>query len=170
MTTPYASGLLSTLRFATRGRERVETDGDLLARFVARRDEAAFAELVRRHGPMVLGACRRVLGNAHDAEDAYQATFLVLARKAVSIRSGQVGNWLYGVACRTARKARSMAAAQRVRERAGARPEEVRPDGRAELREVLDRELERLPDKYRSAIVLCDLEGRSYKEAARQLG
>src|SRR5258705_13841589 len=94
------------------------SDGQLLDAFIARREEAAFELLVRRHGPMVLGVCRRVLGNGHDAEDAFQATFLVLVRKAASIVPPQlVGNWLYGVACRTALKAKSMAAKRRTRER-----------------------------------------------------
>jgi DNA-directed RNA polymerase specialized sigma24 family protein len=91
------------------------TDRELLERFVAEREEAAFAALVQRHGPLVLGVCRRLLGDAHDAEDAFQATFLVLTRKAASVRwQESVGNWLYGVARRVAGKAR----AARVRRRA----------------------------------------------------
>src|SRR5258708_6113456 len=93
------------------------TDGELLERFIAQGDDAAFAALVRRHGAMVLAVCRRILGNHHDAEDAFQATFLVLVRKADSIRpGGMVGNWLYGVACQTAVKARAGAAKRRGRE------------------------------------------------------
>src|SRR5258708_30427951 len=96
------------------------TDGQLLESFLSGKDEAAFEALVRRHGPMVLGVCRRVLRNHHDAEDAFQATFLVLAHKAVSIVPREmVANWLYGVAYRTALKARGMIARQRVRERQG---------------------------------------------------
>jgi RNA polymerase sigma factor (sigma-70 family) len=149
-------------------------DGELLGRFLAQRDEAAFAALVRRHGPMVLGVCRRVLGHAQDAEDAFQATFLVLVRNAASIRKQEsVGNWLYGVAYRTALEARSAAARRHAAERQVKRmpeptvgPAEVGDD----LRPILDAELSRLPDRYRAAVVLCDLEGRPRREAARVLG
>jgi RNA polymerase sigma factor (sigma-70 family) len=149
-------------------------DGQLLEAFLAERDEAAFEALVRRHGPMVLGVCRRVLGHAQDAEDAFQATFLVLARKAASVRPGElVGSWLYGVAYRTALKARTMNATRRAREaRVGARPTAGRPDEAEweELLPLLDEELSRLPDKYRVPVVLCDLEGKTRREAARLVG
>jgi RNA polymerase sigma factor (sigma-70 family) len=149
-------------------------DGELLGRFLADRDEAAFAALVRRHGPMVLGVCRQVLGHAQDAEDAFQATFLVLLRRAAAIRKREsVGNWLYGVAYRTALEARAAAARRHASERQvrtmpepTVEPAEL-PD---DLRPVLDAELSRLPDRYRAAIVLCDLEGRPRREAALQLG
>ncbi len=150
------------------------TDGQLLERFIVQRDEAAVAALVRRHSPMVWGVCRRVLGNHHDAEDAFQATFLVLVRRAAAIVPREmVGNWLYGVAHQTALKARATLAKQRTREKQlPAMPEiGVEPQLlRRELQLVLDQELSRLPDKYRVAIVLCDLEGRSRTEAARHLG
>jgi RNA polymerase sigma factor (sigma-70 family) len=145
-------------------------DADLVKRYVQHRDDAAFEALMRRHGPMVFGVCRRVLHDMHDAEDAFQATFLVLVRKASSLRSpGTIGNWLYGVACRTARHAREAAARRRAREASMAPPTAAVEDTGAELRPVLDRELERLPDIYRAVIVLCDLEGKTRKEAARQL-
>jgi RNA polymerase sigma factor (sigma-70 family) len=150
------------------------SDGQLLGRFVEQRDEAAAAALVRRHGPMVWGVCRRVLGHAHDAEDAFQATFLVLARRAASIIPREmVGNWLYGVAHQTALKARALRAKRRARERqVSAMPEpKVGPqDPCDDLRAALDQELRRLPEKYRAAIVLCDLEGNTRKEAAQHLG
>jgi RNA polymerase sigma factor (sigma-70 family) len=148
------------------------TDGQLLARFVAARDEPAFAALVRRHGPMVLGLCRRVLRDFHDAEDAFQATFLVLARKAASVvRRESVGCWLHQVAYHTALEARATTARRRARERPMSELShpEVAPAEAQDWRPLLDRELGRLPDKYRAAIVLCDLEGRPRKEAARQL-
>jgi RNA polymerase sigma factor (sigma-70 family) len=149
-----------------------EADGRLLGRFVAARDEAAFAALVRRHGPMVLGTCRRVLGHAQDAEDAFQATFLVLARKAAAVRRDALAGWLHGVAHRVALEARSAAARRRARERqVGELPQpEVPPAEPQDWRPLLDRELSLLREEYRSAVVLCDLEGRSRKEAARLLG
>src|SRR5262245_36810755 len=161
-------------RAALRGDAEGMTDGQLLGWFVTRREEAAFEALVRRHGPMVLGVCRRVLHNPHDAEDAFQATFLVLVRKATSVVPRElVGNWLYGVAYRTAMKAKVMSTKRRVKERAAA--DRTEPDPRADgswqdLQPLLDEELSGLPEKYRVPIVLCDLEGKTHKEAARQLG
>jgi RNA polymerase sigma factor (sigma-70 family) len=150
------------------------TDAQLVESFVARRDEAAFEALLRRHGPMVLGVCRRVLRHAQDAEDAFQATFLVLARKAGSLRSRELlGNWLYGVAQRTAMKARAMTAKRRTKEHRARELSRrgVQPDGPSdELLARLDSELSRLPDKYRVPVVLCELEGKSRKEVARLLG
>jgi RNA polymerase sigma factor (sigma-70 family) len=151
------------------------TDGQLLESFLGHKDAAAFEALVRRHGPMVLGVCRRILRNHHDAEDAFQTTFIVLVRKAGSVEPREmIANWLYGVAYRTASKARSMIAKQRLRERR--LPEMPEPEAAEadhcwhDLQPLLDQELSRLPDKYRSPIVLCDLEGKTGKEAARQLG
>jgi RNA polymerase sigma factor (sigma-70 family) len=146
-------------------------DGQLLERYLTRREEAAFEALVRRHGPMVLGVCRRVLRNCHDAEDAFQATFLVLVRKAASIRPReQVGNWLYGVAYRTALKARAVAARQSARERMRPRHELIQDEPAADWLELLDEEFSKLPDKYRAPVLLCDLRGKTRKEAARLLG
>jgi len=147
------------------------TDGNLLDLYVRQKHGAAFEALVRRHGRMVLGVCRRVLGNSHDAEDAFQATFLVLVRKAASIRpSGMVGNWLYGVAHRTALEARRSIAKRRAKEAQVAPRTESPEDTLAHLRPLLDQELPRLLDKYRAVLVLCDLEGRTRREAAQQLG
>ncbi len=150
------------------------TDGQLLDRYVTTHDAAAFEALVRRHGPMVLGVCRRILPNSHDAEDAFQATFLVLVSKAPTITPRDaVGGWLYGVAYRAAQKIRVAAARRRSKEvQMAPMPE---PTTRAEglwhdVRPLLDHELALLPQKYRLPIVLCDLEGQTRKEAARQLG
>jgi RNA polymerase sigma factor (sigma-70 family) len=166
-----ATGLRQVLEHLQQGSGGF-TDGQLLARFVATRDEACFAALVRRHGPMVLGVCRRVLHDLHDAEDAFQATFLVLARKAASLVVGEsLGCWLYGVAYRTAVQARGLGARRRSRERPmNDMPHpEVMPAEVHDWLPLLDRELSLLPEKYRTAIVLCDLEGRTRKEAARLL-
>jgi RNA polymerase sigma factor (sigma-70 family) len=152
-------------------------DAELVARWVLRRDEDAFAALVSRHGPMVLGVCRRVLGNVQDAEDAFQAAFLVLARKAASLRHPEaVGGWLHGVAVRLARKARPAAdRAPDSRQAASPEPTDPHPDpldvlSARELLSLIDEEVAALPDVYRLAVVLCDLEERSQPEAARQLG
>jgi RNA polymerase sigma factor (sigma-70 family) len=148
-------------------------DGELLGRFLERRDEAALAALIRRHGPMVWGVCRRLLSH-HDAEDAFQATFIVLVRKAASIvPRHMVGNWLYGVAHQTALQAKRTATRRRAREvQVTEMPDTatVQPDQWPDVRPLLDQELSRLPDRYRAVIVLCDLEDRTRKEVARQLG
>ena len=148
------------------------TDGELLARFLRSRDEDALAALVRRHAPMVWGVCRRLLHNHHDAEDAFQATFLVLVRKAADVPRQAVANWLYGVARQTAVRLRATAAKRGRRETQVVNmPEPTVAEVRdADLQAVLDEELSRLPDHYRGVIVLCDLEGMTRKEAARQLG
>jgi RNA polymerase sigma factor (sigma-70 family) len=150
------------------------TDAQLLERFIAHRDEAAFEVLVWRHGPKVLGVCRSVLRHEQDAEDAFQATFLVLVRKGRSIGKREaVGSWLYRVAYRVALRAKVMAdkrAARQARiavEAAAPSP----PDAVwGDLRPVLDQEIDRLPHKYRAAFVLCYLDGKTNEEAARELG
>jgi RNA polymerase sigma factor (sigma-70 family) len=152
-----------------------EPDRDLLARFARDRDEAAFAELVRRHGPMVLAVCRRVLGCPHDADDAFQAAFLVLARRAGVLRlRGSVGDWMHGVACRTAAAARRAAARRRAREAAhplaSLPPPQAPADDLAELRAVLDEEVARLPEKYRAVLVLADLQQKDRRQVAAELG
>jgi RNA polymerase sigma factor (sigma-70 family) len=149
------------------------TDGELLQRFIDHRDGADFALLVARHAPMVWGVCRRLLNHTQDAEDAFQATFLVLVRKAASVvpRSA-VGGYLHGVAYNTALKARAAAVLRGRKEQQVAvlpEPAAVPPDPEADVQQLLDQELNRLPGKYRLALVLCDLEGRSRKEAALQL-
>lgn len=147
-------------------------DSPLLERFLTQRDEAAFEALVRRHGPMVMGVCRRVLRNPDDAEDAFHATFLVLVRKAGSIAKRQLlGNWLYGVAYRTARAARSAVERRRAKEaKAVPRQQSLEESAGQELLPLLDYELSRLPDKYRIPVILCELEGKSRPDVARQLG
>jgi RNA polymerase sigma factor (sigma-70 family) len=149
------------------------TDGQLLSAFIANRDGDAFAGLVRRHGPMILGVCRRITGDQTSAEDAFQAVFLVLARRAATIRPReQVGNWLYGVAYRTALKARAVLARRRSREKqvhVMPEPPVNSPAVWFDVQPVIDEELARLPDKLRLPIILCDLEGRTQREVARQL-
>jgi RNA polymerase sigma factor (sigma-70 family) len=149
-----------------------QTDSELLKRFLANRDENAFEALVRRHGPMVLALCRRILRDPQDAEDAFQAALLVFVRKAASIsRPELLGNWLYGVASRTARAARAAAEKRRVKEaEVVPREQPVQDNTWQELQPFLDRELNRLPAKYRIPLVLCHLEEKSRQEAARVLG
>jgi RNA polymerase sigma factor (sigma-70 family) len=147
-------------------------DGDLLERFLSQQDESAFEVLLRRHGPMVLNVCRRVLHDPHDAEDAFQATFLVFVRRAASIaRRELLGNWLYGVAFHTARAARSAAGRRRAKEaKAVPRSQPPTESDWQDLQPLLDEELSHVPDKYRIPVVLCDLEGKSRREVAKNLG
>jgi RNA polymerase sigma factor (sigma-70 family) len=149
-------------------------DARLLTRFVVRGDEAAFATLVHRHGPLVLGVCRRVLRDRHAADDAFQATFLLLARKAGSLaRPELLANWLHGVACRTAARARAEAVRRRARESKAPVPQASMPDEDLiwrDLGAVLDEEVNRLPGRQREAVLLCYLEGRTNAEAATLLG
>src|SRR5438552_14007125 len=146
------------LRVLREHEDKTYTDGQLLTRFLAQRDEEAFAALVRRHGAMVISVCRRILGNAADADDAFQTTFLVLVRKARSLKSRSVlGDWLHGVAKRSALKARASAQRRRVKEQAMARSESPGAEPRDDWLPILDEELTRLPEKYRLPIILCDL-------------
>jgi RNA polymerase sigma factor (sigma-70 family) len=178
--TPMSENLLqrairSIRHAAGRSENARHEDGQLLDRFLAERDSTAFAALVRRHGPMVMGVCRRILGDVQDAEDAFQATFLILARKAGALRNRELlAGWLYGVALRTARKARS----RRPWDRKGGSPlaepaggeSAVEATMRSELRRVMDEEVHRLPTRYRLPVVLCYLEGATLAEAAQRLG
>jgi RNA polymerase sigma factor (sigma-70 family) len=146
-----------------------QTDAELLERFARRRDEPAFAALVVRHGPMVLGVCRRLLPDDQEAEDAFQAAFLVLARKAAAIRRRPLlGAWLYGVACRVASRLRGQAARRRSHERLGVDFSAVGVDDPAwsDVAPLLHEEVRRLPGYYRDPIVLCFLEGKTNEEAA----
>src|SRR5262245_43824306 len=153
MATSQASDIIRHLRTTVLLQEGTElTDGQLLEGYASRRDEGALTALVVRHGPMVWGVCRRVLRDHHDVEDAFQATFLVLVRKAASIASRELlANWLYGVAYQTARNARALAARRQQRERQVTEmpePAVTEPDGWHDLQPLLDQELSHLPDKY----------------------
>jgi len=149
------------------------TDQTLLERFIENRDEEAFEAIVRRHGPMVLHVCRDILPGDHDAEDAFQATFLVLVRNAEAIRDrGALSRWLYGVAYRIAVRAKSKTVKDRVRylghfEGGPAVPPQS--DEAIELRPIVHAELNRLPEQLRDPIILCDLEGYTVESAARRL-
>jgi RNA polymerase sigma factor (sigma-70 family) len=166
--------VVSYLYRVTHNESAESPDALLLGQFIVERDEAAFAALVRRHGPLVLATCRRLLDDANDVDDAFQATFFLLARKAASIvPREQVAAWLHGVAFRVASKARSGRARRLAREHTlNDQPAEVTVDDtlRHELWSVLDEEVARLPQRYRAPFVLCYLAGRTNEEAARELG
>jgi RNA polymerase sigma factor (sigma-70 family) len=170
------NGVLERIRALAAVRtRRAGSDRELLGRFVTAQDEAAFTTLVERHGPMVLGLCRRVLRHGQDAEDACQATFLVLARRAGSVRKQEsLASWLHGVAFRIALNLKRQHARRQRREQIATRPTAHDSDGDditwRELRAVLDAELQRLPERYRAPLVLCYLEGKTRDEAALQLG
>jgi RNA polymerase sigma factor (sigma-70 family) len=161
-------------RFAGLHVHEERTDRQLLESFAAHGDQASFDALVRRHGRLVSGVCRRVLQNDHDAEDAFQATFLVLSRKAASISWHEsVKHWLYEVAYRVALRARAHRQRRQAQERQAAAACHAGGPGEVSWREVqlaLDEELQRLPAKYRAPLLLCYLEGHTQEEAARQLG
>ena len=151
------------------------TDGQLMTQFLASQEgsEAAFRVLIHRHGPMVLGVCCRILGDEHAAEDAFQATFLVLVKKASTLRDRDLlTNWLYGVALRVASKERARGARRRLVERRAAEPSATSGGeiDQVELRSVIDEEIRRLPERYRRLVVSCYLEGKSNPEVARTIG
>jgi RNA polymerase sigma factor (sigma-70 family) len=172
--TQLGSVLRHLRQAAGTGQSHALGDGDLLGRFIDGRDEAAFTALVRRHAGLVFGVCRQVLGQEQDAEDAFQATFLALAQGAASVRKlGSVASWLHGAAYRMSLRAKRDAARRRSHERRAGGGEASRPSADLSWREVqaaLHEEIQRLPDKYRAPVVLCCLEGKHCKEAARALG
>src|SRR5215471_15122064 len=150
-----------------------QTDRQLVEQFLARRDEAAFEAIVRRHGAMVYRVCWRVLGQPQDTEDAFQATFLLLAQKLRTIRKhDSLASWLHGVAHRVALQAKARAASRRRHEQraAVAQVERSADLSAEELLAILDGELAKLPDKWRLPLILCYLEGRTQEESAGQLG
>ncbi|MBN9519403.1 sigma-70 family RNA polymerase sigma factor [bacterium] len=153
-------------------RDAGHADGELLDRYRHARDDDAFGALVRRHGPMVFGVCRRVLRDPHAAADAFQVTFLVLAKRAGAVRPpGVLGAWLYGVAVRTALKARGREVRRRDVERDYAsRPRHEAPAADTDLLRQIDAQLAELPEKYRLPLVLCGVEGLGKAEAAERLG
>lgn len=148
------------------------SDGELLRLFLAQPEQSAFARLVHRHGTMVFHVCRRVLGHSHDVEDAFQATFLILVQKAQQLQHRDtVGDWLHGVAHRTALKARAMNTRRTTKERAAVSQVKVEnPDETTNWRQLLDEEIHKLPQPFRQALVLCDLEQQTRREAAQSLG
>lgn len=172
---PLGLALQHIRKLAGRQQEAGVSDGQLLSRFAARQEEPAFAELMARHGPLVLGVCRRVLHDEHAAEDAFQATFLVLVRRARALaHQDTVAAWLYTVAYHMALRVRARQARERSREQEahdmiqrGTDPAQA-PD--FDVRPILDAELQRLPEKYRAPVVLCYLEGKTNDEAAATLG
>jgi RNA polymerase sigma factor (sigma-70 family) len=168
----HGPGLYETLRDLAGGRD-LRSDAELIECFLTTRDEQAFGVLLHRHGPLVWGVCRRVLSRVHDAEDAFQATFLILARKAASIRRRtSLRCWLHGVALRVALRAKAGARQQRQGPTVDPRSADGPADAAcaAELASVLDEEIRRLPERYRVPLVLCYLLGRTNEEAARELG
>jgi RNA polymerase sigma factor (sigma-70 family) len=175
MANPTIAGVLQYLCRLARTKEGDEQgDGQLLQQFVAQRDEGAFAALLQRHGPLVFRVCRQVLRDPHDAEDAFQATFLVLARKAASLRNqDSLGAWLHRVAVNIARTAKTATAQRRAHERQAVLMAQATPVDAVELPDwqpILHEEVDGLPEKYRVPVVLCYLEGKTHDQAARHLG
>jgi RNA polymerase sigma factor (sigma-70 family) len=175
MATGHVHPLLCHLRrLAASQTNSSTTDAELLERFVSRRDEVAFTGLLSRHGPMIWSVCRRILADVHRAEDAFQATFLVLVRKAGAVgRREHVASWLYGVALRVALDSRAQAARRSQRERAMPEVptmEHAEATPRCDLRVLLDEEVHRLPTQYRTPILLCYYQGKTNAEAAAELG
>ena len=174
----FLTTLISHLREAAQPSADRVSDAEVLARFVRDRDAAAFELLFWRHGPMIWGVCRRLLGDSPDAEDAYQAAFVVLARKAASVGRGEaLAGWLHRVAWRTALNARTARRRRSAHELPATslaelpgRDDPVRRTADEELKALLDQELLKLPEKFRLPIVLCDLEGQSNEAAAAVLG
>lgn len=177
MSAAQFDSLIAYLRKISGAPRDVEvTDGELLQRFAQLRDEAAFTALVKRHGPMVFGVCRQLLRDAHDAEDAFQAVFLVLARKAGAVGQPELlGNWLYGVAFRVSSDVRAGRQRRQTRERQGLDMDTtlgksvVAGVGEGDDVAVIHEEIQKLPEKHRLALVLCILEGQTLAEAARRL-
>ena len=155
--------------------DSVQTDGDLLTQFILERDEKSFATLVHRHGPLVLGVCRRVIGDLDLADDAFQAVFLVLARKAPAVLPPEsLRGWLHGVATHTALRAKRMILRKQKRETLVAdvpdRPQPLSDPVDPDILRMLHEDIARLPDHLRAAVVLCELDGLGRKEAATRLG